>query len=556
MKHISLLSKLAVVIAAGAMAAGCDNRLNGSLPDGGNIIQQKTSISFDDAPLTKALTAAGVKTFAPGDMIAVVYTDTDGQTATYITQPLTAEDIHNDGRTADINVTLTNPQPNGDLTYVYPSLYYSGNKVDYGLLTGQLGSVDELGNRLDLALYEGKLTAEAELPASATLVNPLAILELHFLNADGSCEITNGIKQFKLSDGSRSYTVRPYANEFDGAAYVAMLPVRSDQTLTFTFWGSDVATVVTGKTLEAGHIYPVGLKIGAVVNLDEVTSTDANGQKFYAAQCGDVLSNENEESMYVTVADEAVVTLNTVCFHASEHSDHAPIHCFGNATLILSGDSVNSVSGGWNSGWSTVYVPDRHTLTISGTGYLSADSSNGTGAGIGAGYDSASNTPHDCGNIVITGGTIRAEGGSQAAGIGSTVNSKCGDIIISGGNILLAGGGTYGAGIGTGPQGTCGNITISGGRIGNEPDDPFFHYQGARGGFYAAGIGCGNKGKCGLITIGAGVESVTVTIAKQNNGLQFIGQSAPWDKCAGVVIEDGIELLVSEEKMVVYGHSE
>lgn len=67
---------------------------------------------------------------------------------------------------------------------------------------------------------------------------------------------------------------------------------------------------------------------------------------------------------------------------------------------------------------------------------------------------------------------------------------------------------------------------------------------------------CGNKGKCGLITIGAGVESVTVTIAKQNNGLQFIGQSAPWDKCAGVVIEDGIELLVSEEKMVVYGHRE
>lgn len=331
---------------------------------------------------------------------------------------------------------------------------------------------------------------------------------------------------------------------------------RSDQTLTFTFWGSDVPTVVTGKTLEAGHIYPVGLKIGAVVNLDEVTSTDANGQKFYAAQCGDVLSNENEESMYVTVADEAVVTLNTVCFRASEHSDHAPIHCFGNATLILSGDSVNSVSGGRNNGWSTVYVPDRHTLTISGTGYLSADSSNGTGAGIGAGYDSASNTPHDCGNIVITGGTIRAEGGSQAAGIGSTVNSKCGDIIISGGIILLAGGGTYGAGIGTGPQGTCGNITISGGRIGNEPDDPFFHYQGARGGFYAAGIGCGNKGKCGLITIGAGVESVTVTIAKQNNGLQFIGVSAPWDKCAGVVIEDGIELLVSEEKMVVYGHSE
>lgn len=228
-----------------------------------------------------------------------------------------------------------------------------------------------------------------------------------------------------------------------------------------------------------------------MVNLDEVTSTDANGQKFYAAQCGDVLSNENEESMYVTVADEAVVTLNTVCFHASEHSDHAPIHCFGNATLILSGDSVNSVSGGRNNGWSTVYVPDRHTLTISGTGYLSADSSNGTGAGIGAGYDSASSTPHDCGNIVITGGTIRAEGGSQAAGIGSTVNSKF-----------------------------------------------------------------GNKGKCGLITIGAGVESVTVTIAKQNNGLQFIGVSAPWDKCAGVVIEDGIELLVSEEKMVVYGHSE
>jgi hypothetical protein len=74
-------------------------------------------------------------------------------------------------------------------------------------------------------------------------------------------------------------------------------------------------------------------------------------------------------------------------------------------------------------------------------------------------------------SIVINGGEIEANGGSDAAGIGSGVFSSAassytnGDIIISGG-IVTAKGGNSAAGIGTGYQqsgtnaATCGGIKI------------------------------------------------------------------------------------------------
>lgn len=70
---------LASLAVAGALTVGCSGRLDDSRQPAGNTIANKTRISFDAAPQSKALSDAGVKTFAVGDKIAVAYTDTDGE---------------------------------------------------------------------------------------------------------------------------------------------------------------------------------------------------------------------------------------------------------------------------------------------------------------------------------------------------------------------------------------------------------------------------------------------------------------------------------------------
>ena len=105
-------------------------------------------------------------------------------------------------------------------------------------------------------------------------------------------------------------------------------------------------------------------------------------------------------------------------------------------------------------------------LTIRGTGSLTA-SSNGFGAGIGGGNGIS------CGDIRIEGGTIKATGGSGAAGIGCGTGSGygasyCGTILIRGGNVTATGG-YFAAGIGSGyangASSVCGDIRIEGGTV-------------------------------------------------------------------------------------------
>lgn len=101
-------------------------------------------------------------------------------------------------------------------------------------------------------------------------------------------------------------------------------------------------------------------------------------------------------------------------------------------------------------------------IVING-GTINASSSNS--------YDSTWGNPgigvcasgrNQCGNITINGGNITAQGGPYAAGIGTGVLSKCGDILIQGENTVVNA--TKGNGvaenIGKGDSGTCGTITF------------------------------------------------------------------------------------------------
>ena len=106
-------------------------------------------------------------------------------------------------------------------------------------------------------------------------------------------------------------------------------------------------------------------------------------------------------------------------------------------------------------------------------------------------------------NIIINGGAVTATttGGESGAGIGGGSGGDGGDIFIISGTVKATGG-KYGAGIGGGDNGGGENITISGGTV------------TAQGGENGAGIGGGNAGSGMGITI----EGGTVTAAGGDNG--------------------------------------
>ena len=107
------------------------------------------------------------------------------------------------------------------------------------------------------------------------------------------------------------------------------------------------------------------------------------------------------------------------------------------ATIELDGDNELK-SGGKNAGLEKNEHESKGTLTIKDDndtkGSLTAKGGDGGGAGIGGKHESGA------GNIEITGGTIKAEGGKGAAGIGGGVYGTGHDIEISGGKVSATGG--------------------------------------------------------------------------------------------------------------------
>lgn len=196
------------------------------------------------------------------------------------------------------------------------------------------------------------------------------------------------------------------------------------------------------------------------------------------------------ELVKISIADGATVTLDGVNINGVNSPSYqwAGITCLGDATIIL---SVTNTVKGFNH-YPGIYVPQNKTVTIQGSGSLTA-SSNGMGCGIGGGFQNA------CGNIVIAGGTITATGGGNgAAGIGGGYRSSCGNISITGGNIT-ANGGVGAAGIGGGMEASCGNITITNGVT---------SLTVTKGNSAPYSIGPGSKGSCGTVTIGGAVGEV------------------------------------------------
>ena len=182
------------------------------------------------------------------------------------------------------------------------------------------------------------------------------------------------------------------------------------------------------------------------------------------------------------------LTLKDVKIDVSDADGKAALSVQGDGNVTIELDGKNELKSGWgmaglekNTSAGTLTLKDDQepgSLTAEGGGWA---------AGIGGSDGKGTN------NIIISGGTVTAEGGNYGAGIGSGGGSYDGGdhITITGGTVTAAGG-EWGAGIGGGYSGSGENITINSGTV------------TAAGGSYGAGIGGGYGGVGDHITIGGG----------------------------------------------------
>ena len=138
--------------------------------------------------------------------------------------------------------------------------------------------------------------------------------------------------------------------------------------------------------------------------------------------------------------------------------------------------------------------------------------------GIGGGSDM---TGHKNSRILIFGGTVSAYGGGDhgdfGPGIGSFSSCALGDILIRGGSVY-AEGGDWAPGIGApagSPGAQCGNITI----------EPGVAIVGARAGSGASPIGAVGDATCGTITVPRTANGYSDT----TEGVERTIEPTPWD---------------------------
>ena len=537
---------MAAIALMGSVIMGCsESDLVENMPQS-KAVMLSTTISLDgSSATTRALDAAGKKTFAADEQVALIYESAENGAQKVISAKLKATDISSDKKKATLTFTLEKaPKTNGDFAMIYPasmapaSLPSSGAFGDiaapnYTALASQDGTLESLSSNLDLAYCESTFSSNATFPGGISLTNQLAILELTIKNYAGTSDLTNTIKSLTITQGTTTYSVTPAAPATtfgDAPLYVAMRPVSNgDFTVSATDGANWFEKTVTSQSLAANSMTPINIRMWKKVELSHFTT---DGQE-YTAQNGEMLYGtlaKYEASSYhgaykkISIADGADIALKDVTIYGPPINTYlwAGLTCKGDATIVLEGTNIVA---GFDNYYPGIYVPGdkndpskNNTLIIKGTGSLTVGRETSNGACIGSGHKNSDNA--DCGNIEIQGGTIIAQAGANGAGIGCGEKGSCGSITISGGYVDAKGKG-YSAGIGSANEAsTCGDITISGGTV-------------IAKGTYAAGIGSGYKTSCGNITISGG----TIEATGDNNGAG-IG-SSDTGKCGSIMISDG-----------------
>ena len=428
-----------------------------------------------------------------GDEIALIHNG--------VKDVATVEKLNADG-SATIAGFITKAENEAGVDVCYPAALWDWDEETSGAIWNatfgsnigaQDGTLNYIQENLDARMAKGELNVDgdkATLSASVKPASQIAIWKLT-LQDDAETPAALSATQVKIKGGE---SVLASTTTLTSGTSVVTLAIPTDVAIDGALTieatvGSDTYayTKAEGATFNPGTYYQstVSMAKAGGVDLSKLTAD-------YEAQDGDVLTgtlNGSTQPYKISIAAGATVTLDGVTINGVKNSSYkwAGITCVGDATIILKDGTTNTVKG-FNSDYPGIFIASGKTLTIkgetAGTGSLNA-SSNGSGAGIGGGYQIA------CGNIEIQGGTITATGGSNSAGIGSGRNSSCGNITISGGSVTATGG-ANGAGIGSGYAGSCGNITIT---------SDVTSVTATKGDYATNNIGAGNDGSCGTVTI-------------------------------------------------------
>ena len=356
---------MAALALVGAMMTGCssdeDSMIsNPQQPENkGNVVTLTTTVSLDGGEAAaqgtnRALTADGKKTFAAGDKIAVIYKNTSNQTVTALSEALPAGEY---GKNATFTVTLTNPQANTAVRYIYPAAMLAttvntgqavnaDENVNYLALATQNGTLATLGSTLDLAIFDGTLTDGAALPASASMTNQLAILACTLKNSDGSSDITSNITDMTVSDGTNTYGITRSAAA--GPIYVAIKPTSSAKIdITATDGTKNYTKSLTGKTYAASNGYNVSWRMTEVPSVPE----GAINGKFTINASGKQVYFSKGNLQYVGTWQFA--TNQWDCFGTSQSTDHRDLFGWNTAENPNQTSTNNSVYSSTFIDWGT-----------------------------------------------------------------------------------------------------------------------------------------------------------------------------------------------------------
>lgn len=225
----------------------------------------------------------------------------------------------------------------------------------------------------------------------------------------------NGLAADTEMNTAPSQEVISFLADNDSAEYILDL-AEDTVDLTADLEGSVAvgAFTVIGGVLDTDFSYSGGV----LTVLTEVPLTISNTK-----------TTATTDTILVAKDISANITLNGVNIDVSSTNSACAFKIaddsIGNVNITLEGSNVLK-SGSWRAGLQKNGT--YGSLTIGGTGLLTAIGGS-DGAGIGGG---------DCGdasNITITGGTVTATGGSDGAGIGGGYQGSVSDIIISGGSV-------------------------------------------------------------------------------------------------------------------------
>ncbi len=272
MKNFLSIAALALM---GAMMTGCSSDDNFDNPqqieNKSNVVTLTTSVALDAGATTRALTGEGVKTFAVGEQMAIVYSNGSGM-VTAVSRALKADDIKDAGTSASFTFDLETPDKSIDVTYIYPaSMARADGSINYDALANQDGTLASLASNLDLATYEGEWLGE-NLP-SCTLENQFAILALTLKDSNGANEITGNVTDVTVKAGEDTYTVNRSAAA--GPIYVAIKPIATKNVVVATTGGSkDYVKLLTEKTYESGNGYSVSWRMTPILPFTEATAND------------------------------------------------------------------------------------------------------------------------------------------------------------------------------------------------------------------------------------------------------------------------------------------